>query len=45
MFADDTYQTISRFREKWATGGWDVSLYQLLYNFRHLDCKRPEDRV
>jgi len=45
IFADNTYQTISRSREKWATSGWDVSLYQLLYDFRHLDCKRPEDRI
>ena len=42
---DETYQRICHFREKRAAGGWDTSLYQPLYDYRHLDCKWPQDRI
>jgi hypothetical protein len=45
QFQDKTYQTICHFREKWAVGGWNASVYQLLYDYRHLDCKWPQDRI
>jgi len=42
---DETYQTISRFRQGWRKGNREVSIYELLYHFRHLSCAYDRDRV
>jgi len=42
---DETYQTISRFRDSWRKGNREVSIYELLYHFRHLSCADNRDRV
>ena len=42
---DETYQMISRLRFLWQHGKTNVSIYQLLYEFRHLQCTDPRDRV
>ncbi|KFG84121.1 hypothetical protein MANI_000736 [Metarhizium anisopliae] len=44
-FSDETYQSICHFRERWAAGRWNVSVYQLLYDYRNLRCKWPQDRI
>ncbi|KAK5652642.1 hypothetical protein OQA88_10235 [Cercophora sp. LCS_1] len=40
-----TFHGFNRLREKWASGHWDVSIYQLLELSRHLDCEDPRDRI
>ncbi|EPE29819.1 WW [Glarea lozoyensis ATCC 20868] len=45
LFCDETYQKICHFRHEWESGGRNASLYQLLYDYRHLDCKMPQDRI
>ncbi|KAK4213724.1 heterokaryon incompatibility protein-domain-containing protein [Rhypophila decipiens] len=42
---DRTYQLISRFREMWARKRWNVSVLELMYEFRRLDCTNPRDRI
>lgn len=42
---DETYRIITHFRDIWAKGKWNVSIYQLLYEFRHLECTDPRDRI
>jgi hypothetical protein len=44
-FTDDIYQIISSFRDKWATRNWDISIYELLYEYRKLECSWEHDRV
>ncbi|KAH8648550.1 heterokaryon incompatibility protein-domain-containing protein [Xylariales sp. PMI_506] len=45
MFPDETYQVIQRFRKLRDAGGWDIKLYDLLYDYRHLQCTVPHDRI
>ena len=42
---DETYQTISRLRLLWGAGNTNISIYQMLYELRHLQCTDPRDRV
>ncbi len=42
---DETYQMISRLRHLWQHRKAHVSIYQLLYEFRHLQCTDARDRV
>jgi hypothetical protein len=42
---DETYSIISRFRDRWANERRTVSIYELMYEFRRLDCTDPRDRV
>ncbi|KAM7219520.1 Heterokaryon incompatibility protein (HET) domain containing protein [Rhypophila decipiens] len=42
---DRTYRLISRFREMWARKRWNVSVFELMYEFRRLDCTNPRDRI
>ncbi|KAK0732135.1 hypothetical protein B0H67DRAFT_640434 [Lasiosphaeris hirsuta] len=45
QFPDETYQALCHLREKRVGGGWGISLYQLLYDYPHLDCTVPQDRM
>ena len=42
---DETYRMMSRLRYLWQHGKTNVSIYQLLYEFRHLQCTDARDRV
>ncbi|KAK0623689.1 heterokaryon incompatibility protein-domain-containing protein [Immersiella caudata] len=42
---DRTYQLISRLRSAWHAGSVQISIYELLYEFRHLECTNQRDRV
>ncbi|KAK1752724.1 heterokaryon incompatibility protein-domain-containing protein [Echria macrotheca] len=42
---DDTFRMIERLRFLWKHGKTNVSIYQLLYEFRHLQCTDARDRV
>ena len=42
---DETYQLISRLRTRWHSGNFNLSIYELLYDFRHLQCTNQRDRV
>jgi hypothetical protein len=42
---DETHTLINSFREKWAAGKFDVSVFRLLYEFRRLQCGNPRDRI
>lgn len=44
-FPDDTYQSICQFREQMRNRDSEFSLYNMLYNFRHLHCTDPRDRI
>ncbi|KAK0750806.1 heterokaryon incompatibility protein-domain-containing protein [Schizothecium vesticola] len=42
---DETYQLIARLRKAWQANKFDLSIYELLYDFRHLQCTNQRDRV
>lgn len=42
---DESYQLIARLRKAWQADKFDLSICELLYNFRHLECTNPRDRV
>ena len=45
LVEDQTYRLISRFRDIWAKKRWNVSIFELMYEFRRLDCTDPRDRI
>ncbi|KAK3391250.1 heterokaryon incompatibility protein-domain-containing protein [Podospora didyma] len=42
---DETFRMMSRFRQLWKDGTFRLSIYELLYEFRRLNCTNPRDRV
>ncbi|KAH7347994.1 heterokaryon incompatibility protein-domain-containing protein [Pyrenochaeta sp. MPI-SDFR-AT-0127] len=36
---------LSELRQKWHGNAWDLSIYELLYKFRRLNCTNPKDRI
>ncbi|KAK0717346.1 heterokaryon incompatibility protein-domain-containing protein, partial [Lasiosphaeria miniovina] len=42
---DENFQLMSRLRSLWATGTFHLSIYDLLFQLRHLQCTNPRDRV
>ncbi len=42
---EDLYQTINQFRTKLIQNRLDVSIYELMYDFRRLGCGNPRDRI
>jgi len=42
---DETFQLISRLRTAWHAGSFGTSIYELLYEFRQLQCTNQRDRV
>jgi len=45
LVEDQTYRLISRFRDIWSKKRWNVSIFELMYEFRRLDCTDPRDRI
>ncbi|KAK3367256.1 heterokaryon incompatibility protein-domain-containing protein [Lasiosphaeria ovina] len=42
---DENFRIMSRLRSLWATGTFRLSIYDLLFQLRHLQCTNPRDRV
>lgn len=42
---DKGYSRIEDLRQRWQEKRWDISIYEILYEFRQLDCSNPNDRV
>ncbi|KAK1832045.1 heterokaryon incompatibility protein-domain-containing protein [Podospora conica] len=42
---DETYQLIARLRKAWHANKFGLSIFELLYDFRHLQCTNQRDRV
>lgn len=42
---DESYRLIARLRKAWQADKFDLSIYELLYDFRHLECTNQRDRV
>ncbi|KAK0716043.1 hypothetical protein B0H67DRAFT_582287 [Lasiosphaeris hirsuta] len=41
----ETFHAIKRLREKRIADQWDVSIYELMYDFRHLSCENQRDKI
>jgi hypothetical protein len=44
-FPDDIYRIINSFRSEWANKRWNISVYELLYEYRRLECGWAHDRI
>jgi len=42
---DETFRLISRLRAAWHAGSLSTTIYEILYDFRHLQCTNQRDRV
>ncbi|KAH7411594.1 heterokaryon incompatibility protein-domain-containing protein [Phaeosphaeria sp. MPI-PUGE-AT-0046c] len=42
---DSEHDILDKMRKAWGRGSWHLSFYDLLFQFRRLQCTKPDDRV